>query len=218
MGQFYHDISYLLSLESWVQEGKDILVRPLLVTAVSSPLLVLYWPFCLSDLVRFPKISTSSKDWGLLALGLSAYGNAFRESGSIKLEAWGSWDSALLFRITKCPGTKRRPHPSFQTLQLSAQMLSRRSTEIAPILRINAYGKSWILHQNSFSRSGLIFLAQVATSAFHLTSTRTTQTMPRGRSNYPRSHSKFFQLHYLWLDNLPSQSWLYPATRSNRSL
>ena len=80
MRQFYHDISYLLSLESWVQEGKDILVRPL--TAVSSPtrLTISYivrniyeteMPILLpfTDLVRFPRISTSrrkSKDWVFL--------------------------------------------------------------------------------------------------------------------------------------------------------
>ena len=78
------------------------------------------------------------------------------------------------------------------------------------------YQRLW--YANAISSSGLIFLAQVATSAFRLTNIRTTQKFPRGRSNYPRSHSKFFQLNYLWLDDLPSQSWLCSAARSDRSL
>ena len=117
---------------------------------------------------------------------------------------------------SQCLGPKNRPHPSFRTLQLQAQMLSSQSSQIAPISRISAYGKRMDNAPYNFEfRSDI--LAQVATCAFHLTKTRTTQ-IPRRRSDYPRSHSKPFQFNYFQLDNLPALSRLCKGTRSYRSL
>ena len=96
----------------------------------------------LVSLRRLCIVRRKSKDWGPSCFWSVSLWQYFPCQLYIKADG-----TVLYSSSTKCLdlGPKSLPHPSFRTLQSRAQVLSSPSTQIAPILRVSACGKSsWL--------------------------------------------------------------------------
>ena len=96
----------------------------------------------LVSLRRLCIVRRKSKDWGPSCFWSVSLRQYFPCQLYIKADG-----TVLYSSSTKCLdlGPKSLPHPSFRTLQSRAQVLSSPSTQIAPILRVSACGKSsWL--------------------------------------------------------------------------
>ena len=93
-------------------------------------------------------------------------------------------------------------------------MLSRRSTQIAPILRITACGKSWILHHNSLSSSKLIFLAQGGNECLPPSTSQAPEPPKKSLEDaqiIPETTAIFFSLFtFGWITSLLSLGYTRP--------